>query len=273
MDLKYNLGWKLKNVSLIRSLCKPWMDRKLQRIHQEYLLSEHPHEIQSLKNICQGKRCFIIGNGPSLLARDLDQLKNEYTFAANRVYEIFSQTDWRPWAYMVVDRDYMWSDAENIKKVPCEWKFIPFEAKMDTHEWKHTFQIHGGITNFVIHRGNDITAYIPEDVSKGFSNGYTVTFIAIQLAIYMGFREIYLLGVDFNYSVYYDKNGKVHHRDGVTDYFNGKKYVMTMQMMEPTRQAYIVSRQYCDSHEIIIKNATRGGKLEVFERVDFNSLF
>lgn len=37
--------------------------------------------------------------------------------------------------------------------------------------------------------------------------------------------------------------------------------------------AYESAKKYVDSHNISIYNATRGGMLEVFERVDFDSLF
>lgn len=44
---------------------------------------------------------------------------------------------------------------------------------------------------FIINRYNDRTSHISENISDHFSCGYTVTFSAIQLAIYMGIREIY----------------------------------------------------------------------------------
>lgn len=115
--------------------------------------------------------------------------------------------------------------------------------------------------------------FISEDITKGVSRGHTVTFTSIQLAIYMGFKEIYLLGVDFSYSVVIDKNGKTFKNDNVQDYFNGKKYDTTMMNYNGMLHAYQTAKKYCDEHSIIIKNTTRGGKLEVFERVDFDSLF
>ena len=225
-----------------------------------------------VKNICQGKRCFIIGNGPSLTVEDLERLKSEYTFAANRIYEIFSLTDWRPWAYLAVDKKFVSANCEIIRQIPCQWKVISYEAGVDTTDWDHTIQVHGGCLNFPIDRGKANYSYIQEDLTKGFSNGYTVTFAAIQLAIYMGFTEIYLLGIDFNYSVYLDKKGRVKTQNA-QDYFYGKKLNnISIQVLEPTRYAYQVSRQYCDKHGIVIRNATRGGKLEEFERVDFDSI-
>ena len=38
-------------------------------------------------------------------------------------------------------------------------------------------------------------------------------------------------------------------------------------------EGYMCAKEYAERHEIKIYNATRGGKLEVFERVDFDSLF
>ena len=64
---------------------------KINRIKKEihlkkYYLSNLPNEIKVFKNKHDGQRCFIIGNGPSLTAEDLNLLKNEVTFAANRIY-------------------------------------------------------------------------------------------------------------------------------------------------------------------------------------------
>lgn len=273
MGIQHRLVMRIKNNKLVRTLCKPWMDRKLNNIYQEYLLSEDSQRIKGFKDRYAGERCFIIGNGPSLKAADLDKLQGEYTFSANRIYEIFDQTDWRPWVYVVQDKGFMSSESDAIRQVPCTWKFVPHEVGVDTSQWDNTIQIHGGLTEFVVNRGNDLSAVIVEDVSKGFSNGHTVTFISIQLAIYMGFKEIYLLGVDFQYSYIMDKHGHFKTQPGVKDYFNGDSHGKAVQNLEPTRNAYQVARKYCDAHGIVIKNATRGGKLEVFERVDFDSLF
>lgn len=59
--------------------------------------------IIKLKNRYKNKRCFVIGNGPSLKLDDLNKLKNEFTFASNKIYKIFNQTDWRPSFYFAED--------------------------------------------------------------------------------------------------------------------------------------------------------------------------
>lgn len=119
---------------------------------------------------------------------------------------------------------------------------------------------------YIINRYNDKTSHISENVSDHFSVGYTVTFSAIQLAIYMGFKEIHLLGVDFNYSVVADRKGKMTRLYGVQTYFDGKERLNYYSVM----YAYCQAEEYCKTHGIKIYNTTRGGKLEVFERADFD---
>ena len=60
--------------------------------------------LKKYKNIHKGQRCFIIGTGPSLSVEDLEKLKGEITFGSNRIFEIYSQTDWRPTYYMNQDK-------------------------------------------------------------------------------------------------------------------------------------------------------------------------
>jgi hypothetical protein len=47
--------------------------------------------LAGLKDAYRGKRCFIIGNGPSLKRTDLTKLQGEYTFGMNRIYLLFPE--------------------------------------------------------------------------------------------------------------------------------------------------------------------------------------
>lgn len=97
--------------------------------------------------------------------------------------------------------------------------------------------------------------------------GTTVTYTCMQLAVYMGFREIYLLGVDFSYGNSKKNISYTHFYESYKPEEKGIGYVKQVTL------AYESAKQYTDSHEIKIYNVTRGGKLGIFERVDFDSLF
>lgn len=57
----------------------------------------------AIRNRYLGQRCFVLGNGPSLTVSDLELLKDEVTFAANKIYLCFGETNWRPTFYSVED--------------------------------------------------------------------------------------------------------------------------------------------------------------------------
>ena len=263
--------YRIRGSMIFRRICKPAIEFQRRRLHREYLQSEHHRKLQTIKNCHAGERCFIIGNGPSLNARDLEKIKDEYCFAANRIYEIFEQTSWRPTYYIAIDANFLAENYETMYSYPMQRMFIPYNVVRKKKPDERVIGICRD-THMSVNIWNDQTAYISEDMSDHFSEGYTVTFASIQMAIYMGFREIYLLGIDFNYSIVRDERGRIHRNENIEDYFSGKRYNITAFNYHSSLNSYKVAKKYCDQHGIKICNATRGGKLEVFERIDFDGL-
>ena len=110
--------------------------------------------------------------------------------------------------------------------------------------------------------------------------GGTVTYLCLQLAYYMGFSDVYMIGFDHSYKI--PKDAKV---EGVNitsasddpnhfhpDYF-GKGYRWHDPQVERMGQAYHKARHYYEAAGRRIRNATIEGHLEVFERVNYDSLF
>lgn len=223
--------------------------------------------IKAHKGIHAGKRCFIIGNGPSLTSQDLDLLKHEICFASNRIMLIFDKTDWRPSYYCVVDKDVIreiHTDIENTIEVE---KYIVAPQTGSLPEIKGAYWLPGA---------ND-TPYpglpkFADEITNGVESGHTITFVALQLAVYMGFREIVLLGVDHNYSVNLNPDGTMEYDNTVQDYFDNKNHIAGLPQIQKMTLAYHSAKQYADAHGIKIYNATRGGKLEVFERVKLEDI-
>ena len=114
---------------------------------------------------------------------------------------------------------------------------------------------------------------VSSDVSHHFTAGETVTFNALQFAFYMGFSEIYLLGVDHNYSKKRDRNGNIITDPSIRDYFEGvSNNDYSIQNIETSTAAYQAAANYAKTYNILIKNLTRGGKLEVFPRGNFDEI-
>lgn len=221
-------------------------------------------KIQTYKNKYQGKRCFIIGTGPSLTVEDLELIKNEYCFGTNRIFELFRKTTWRPTFYVNQDHDLIKRHMKTISELNIEHKFVPIEYKND---------FDSNEMNFFVLRHQEFypnAAPFSRNIEKYLAQGFTVTYGAIQLAVYMGFSEIYLLGIDHNYAVTRDSkgniiktnNGKQGYAVGMSDYMN----MNNLPRIEETTISFETAERLSHKYNFRIYNCTRGGKLEAFER-------
>lgn len=234
-------------------------------------------KIRAFRNLYLGEKCFIIGNGPSLSIEDLEAIKRLEikAFASNMIFKCYDETTWRPYFYFCTDdnfiRDVLLEDTtlEYVSR-NCQYMFSRASGVLS--------KVSDKVPNLLLFK----SAY-PEsgqafefstDCSEKVFVGYTVTYAMMQMAVYMGFKEIYLLGMDQSFSIDIDGNGNIVEKKEIKNHSQilGDYPMRGIANTALTNQAYMAAREYVDSHGIKIYNATRGGKLEVFERVDFDKL-
>lgn len=238
------------------------------------------NNIYNLKNKFRGKRIFIIGNGPSLKKTNLDLLENEYTFSMNRISQIFNVTKWRPYFFLCT--------TENLKKP--EWKVDIIEGILTSNYsfvWE-SLDIEDNLKNVIkikCNNGHEVTKKAPDswwstDPEFGFSKFGTSMLVSLQLSSFMGFSEIYIVGADlgfknnlFQRALYKlkiknfmpDNN---HFTKGYgTPGFNSK--ILNNNMLA----AHKLAKKKLLSEGVKVYNATVGGELEIYERVNYYSLF
>lgn len=241
-----------------------------------YKHSKWPDDIQQFKDRHLGERCFIIGNGPSLTIKDLEKINNEYSFCANLAYKLFDKTRFRPTYYVAADKFFFPRYYNEL--IAYQGIKDYFFAKESAHRVSlpqdaHCLNITGP---FTIVKGSMRNDDFSSDPSDHLAMSYTVTFYSIQLAVYMGFKTIYLLGVDHNYANSVDKDGMLHRGSReATSYAKGIDVPAGSgwNYVDSTTYSYQIANAYAKGNGISILNATRGGKLEVFPRVDFDDLF
>lgn len=149
-----------------------------------------------------GERCFIIGNGPSLTATDLDKIKNEISFASNKIFLIYDQTNWRPDFYCVEDKLVLSQCIKEIASLTDSKKLFP------THLFNDMRRLPASVYFPTIPPKNwdeplddpEFPTFSP-DLERGIAWGSTIVYTEIQLAIAMGFKEIYILGLDHEYTL------------------------------------------------------------------------
>ena len=93
----------------------------------------------------------------------------------------------------------------------------------------------------------------------------------------MGYTEIYLIGVDHSFSRMKDKAGNLIVDEKIKDHFgdqkNADENTKGIFNIDTATQSFMDMKEFCDKLNVKVYNATRGGKLEVFPRVDFDDLF
>lgn len=263
-----NLTKRIK-ASIESRIQQPW-------IVKNYKKTKYGKQLSFYKDLYKGKRCFLIGNGPSLKAEDLTVLQKnqEITFAFNRIYNIFDQTSWRPTFYISQDEKMLLGCADIVDQLELPCKFIPIQL-----HWYHGVDIHDA-TYFNMNWQsveNPLKFHFSEDCAQEIYCASTGMYTAAQLAVYMGFQDIYMIGVDHHFHISVNNAGEIIVDDSVKDYFtdqyNEDKDNLYIPNTEKSTLTYYAMKNHCDRLGIHVYNATRGGKLEVFPRVSFDSLF
>lgn len=176
------------------------------------------------------------------------QEHGEITFGINRLYRLFDQTAWRSTYYDCEDELNSQSQQMEINAVEAKARFIPIELK-----WCHDVSVKDAC-NF--HLNYDEEKRYPFSFSTDIAHQLdccgTVPFTCMQLAAYMGFSEIYLLGVDHNYQKTIDIYGNIMIDSNARGYFcegydDDIKDAIVHDMGNKTR-AYLDSKAYCDQH-------------------------
>lgn len=251
------------------------------------------------KDKYSGKRCFIIGNGPSLNGLDLSLLKNEYTFTVNqfsksRQYESI-HTNFHFWSdirFFDIDPKDPGDMAllETMKKVntgsnkPSVFYNIRAKEMVEKHELDKVLDVHYfSAVQFTKSR------YLKKDkidFTKTVCNWPTVVQIVITAAIYMGFTEIYLLGLDCTGFINIAETKMKNYSYGIKYAFDvsedEKKRMERANSICSMRQELLCQAEIFEDYELLrdyairknikIFNATPDGLLEAFERVSYTDV-
>jgi hypothetical protein len=246
-------------------------------------------DMARFKDIHKGKRCFVIGNGPSLRMEDLDKLHEhgEITFASNFINRAFPHTPWRPDYYAVLDPIF-YDDMRFVASVEARNIFLPVLEQWTIGDIGKAKAALVGVSARlsyynIISGGGGYCTDFTIDAARGIYTHVTITLVLLQIAAYMGCNQIYLLGVD-NTPGNVHEGGNVYlsehshfYEESETDFnmiTNTSRIIPDADERQRTGNiSYSIANEYSHTQEFRIYNATRGGVLEVFERVDFDSLF
>lgn len=229
-----------------------------------------------------GVRAFVIGNGPSLSGMNLDLLENEVTFGCNRINLLYPKTKMRVKHYVRSEgmellnfpNPAIWADdvIVHLKDKNCTtWMNPYFRINLEkiglgedwTSQKPGMANWIGACSHYLTHYDKDdcpVTWHLPNLCTYGSSVN-----VAIQIAVTLGYGPVYLIGCDLGY------------KDSQPSHFSDNYETGYEKMLRPARYAntdtimgHIIAKR---SSPVPIYNATVGGNLEVYERVEYEGLF
>jgi len=221
-------------------------------------------KLTKLRDKYKGQKAVIICNGPSLLKSDLSSLTSNgiFTFGLNKINLLFDKSDFRPSCIaavnsLVIEQNRAFYNTTDIPLFldSCALKFVKPKENIA-----------------FLHKFGSREVSFARDCSISISQGATVTFVALQLAFHLGFQEVALIGCDHNFSTKgpahataISEEKDVNHFD--PNYFAGgvKWHLPDLPMSEAF---YSVAYEVYSAFGRKLVNATEGGSLDLFPRVD-----
>lgn len=232
--------------------------------------------LKNLKDKYKGKRCFIICNGPSLKPDDLTKIHNngDISIAMNMIARIYDKTPWRPTILSAAD-DCVFAPLNKELVANCECGIKLYDRK------RYLWSLSGkGYKVYLQFKETRKLLDYPEfDINafKPLPSIGTSTYNMIEVAGFLGCKEIYLLGCDMSYAVNLNRDGSITYNTSGQNHFYAKDEDQLSHVKPaPTWEletAFEAAKRLSVPFGLKIFNATRGGRLETFDRVDFDSLF
>jgi hypothetical protein len=224
---------------------------------------KYSHNLKQFKNIHQHESCFIIGNGPSLNKINLSILKDYHTFGLNKIYLMFNKVDINLTYHVAVNRLVIEQSIKEFESLSCP-SFLSYKASREIiRPLNHIY--------FVATRPS-ITPSFYTNIEQGLNEGYTVTYAAMQIAFYMGFKQVFLIGVDHNFYAPGNPNEKQLLKGDdpnhfSPDYFGNKEW--HLPDLEGSEISYNLAKFQFNRNNRQIFDATVDGHLNIFPKLTY----
>lgn len=192
-------------------------------------------KIEDFKDLHKDKNCFIISSGTSLSKLDLSPLTRRITIGLNRSFMAFSSTTYN----CVMDHRLFDLYPDNIK----DTRYL---FTLEDRPWGIPIKL----------KGSDGFSF---DLADGIYSGYTISYFALQLAVYMGFKRIFFLGLDLKNS------------DGNTHFFGFDHRSENHENTEfpKMRNAFIKASEKLSNHDCQVYNCSEDSTLKCFPFISF----
>ncbi|CAA0125103.1 Uncharacterised protein [BD1-7 clade bacterium] len=218
------------------------------------------HALQRIKDQHRGEKAVILCNGPSLNRIDLTALDGVFTLGLNKINLLFEQTTFRPSVIVSVNPHVIQQNREFFKATDIPI-FLSHRASRSFAKQENTTFLH--MSDYPI---------FSTDCSLSVYEGYTVTFVAMQLAFHLGFQNVALVGCDHHFNNTQGKPNEEQQFSGNDSSHFSSAYFsdgQTWQIpdLDNSNISYLMALKAFTKNGRGLYNASIGGKLECLPRV------
>jgi len=245
---------KLHNLPMFNTLRNMHLDR--------YYKNYDPKKVAKLKDIHKGERCFLLGTGPSYRYLDMSKIK-DITFGTNTSYKKFHS----PTYYCVSDKNVWQENKDKILSLDTQL-LLSGHAGRDYLANINTYKDIVKKDPVIFKDLGDIkrSGWQDKDLTHGTYWGNSIMIdCCLQVAYWMGFKEVYLIGCECSYK-------DVHHFDGEKFKFQKDTSRYYDKHWEKVFEAHKIIKKVFEKDGRKIYNTTPGGNLEVYDRVNLEHI-
>lgn len=220
--------------------------------------------LEGFRDVHRGERCVLVANGPSLRHTPLDLVRGERIIGLNRVHLLDEQFRLRPDYAVVSDiLCQLQHLGDALGSVPMP-KFVNWNGRHlvsgdDFHFFKTSFR-----------------PRFSRDFASTIYGGHSVTYAALQLAYFMGFQEVVLIGKDHSYAVSGSPKEQIVSDGSEDNHFSQGYYepgqIWRIPDYKGEEMAYEMARVAFEADGRRVIDATVGGRLDIFPKVELETV-
>ena len=274
--------------SQAKRLPRPVLDLPHTLAAHGFPVTANDRKLAALKDKHKGQRCFILGNGPSLKHQNIALLRKEFVFVTNWFVLHDEFLNLQNCFYCTSDA-HLWNYGEYfhpelLDRLSKHKNIICFFEPSALSPFRRQSKLQEDVVLFVrLNSSKKVwEGHFSSDVLSGTGWGRTVIIdFCLPIAYHLGFSTVYLMGCDCDYKLdeardfsksFFHDISKIPESDlaHVSKQWNG---LDARDQLEKWQRGYLTVKTYFEGSGRKIFNAGHGGKLEVFERVNYEELF
>jgi hypothetical protein len=224
---------------------------------------------EKLKGIHTGERAWIIGNGPSVRPEDLSRIpKSDVIFAFNRFYLSYENHSLRE--DYVVSADMLMIDDFGQEMIDVA-SGLPLFVRLPAA----TQHLQSRYEN--LPPSDNRLPVFSSNIARSISIGGSSVYVALQIAHYMGIREVMLYGIDYSFNMRLRRDPRYPFPVSFDD---SNHFIQSYRGAKPwcpptwrdISAGFLNARVIYETTGGRVVNVTRGGRLETFTRRNFDEI-